>query len=362
MIGVLHRIASEMYNRYSLQGGVFGQNFEKSKEHGEALNLDPNRIYPDLETLIEEEIKKPEAERMEAISVLTPNVLHYSMVKRLLESGFHVICEKPFTTTLEEAEELFRLQALSDRVLALTYTYTGYPMIRQMRNMILSGRLGKVQKVDAQYFQGWINPIIHDAEKRKETWRLDPEKSGPSCCIGDIGTHAFQMLEFVSGLKVEKLLADLNYLYPENVMDVDGAVLLRLEGEIKGCLRASQIATGEENAFEVKIYGTKAGLVWRQENPNELFFLEEGKPLQVFKPGNAYNDEFSLMSSKLPPGHPEGIFDAMGNIYHGAAKAIRKEEYDSGEFPDQTDGLRGIKFVKTVLDSHREGNVWKALK
>lgn len=362
MIGVLHRIAGSMFDRFELVGGVFGSDLEKSISFGQGIGLDRSRIYPTLEVFIETERRLPENQRIEVVSVLTPNFLHFDNAKDLLENGFHVICEKPLTTSYPEAQELKRIQELSSRVFAVTYTYTGYPMIRQMRQMIEEGKIGAIQKIDAQYFQGWINPIIHDKEKRESTWRLQTEKSGISCCIGDIGTHAFDMIEYLTGIKVRTVLADLNYLYEDNHMDIDGTVLIRCEGDVKGSIRASQIATGEENGFVVKIYGKDGGLKWEQENPNYLYLLKEGQPMQTLKPGNAYNSMLSLDGTKLPPGHPEGIFDAMGNIYRGVARAIRKEPYDRGEFPSIEQGLRGVNFVEQVVASHKEGNIWKELE
>jgi predicted dehydrogenase len=280
------------------------------------------------------------------------------MAKKLLENGFHVICEKPMTTTYEEAKILEEILKKSKTIFAVTYTYTGYPMIRQMKEMIANGEIGKIQKIDVQYYQGWINPIIHDSGKRVNTWRLDPKKSGISCCVGDIGTHAFEMIEYVSGLEVKEILADLNYLYKDNLMDIDGTILLRFSEYVKGIIRTSQIATGEENNFTVSIYGEKAGLKWEQENPNYLYLLEDGQPLRVLKPGNSYNSELSLGGTKLPPGHPEGIFDSMGNIYNGVAKAIKKEKYHPGEFPTMKDGIRGMNFIEKAVASHQQGNVW----
>ncbi len=361
LIGVLHRVASIMFDQYEIIGGVFNPNWEENIEFAKRLDLPLSRVYLDFDTLIAEEIKLPENERMQVVSILTPNFLHYPMAKKLLENGFHIICEKPLTTTYEEALDLQRIQQLTKTVFAVTYTYTGYPMVRQMRKLIESGQLGKIHKVDVQYYQGWINPIIHDAEKRASTWRLQPDKSGISCCIGDIGTHAFDMIEFVTGLKVSKVLADLNYLYEDNVMDIDGTVLIRCSNGAKGVIRASQIATGEENSIIVKVYGEKAGVKWEQENPNYLYVLEDGEAIKVLKPGNVYNSELSLDGSKLPPGHPEGIFDAMGNIYKGVARAIKGEKYDSGEFPTITDGVRGMNFIEQAVASNAEGNVWKEI-
>jgi len=358
LIGVLHRVASSMFDKFELIGGVFNADYQENLKFAEQLDLSSNRVYKDLDTLIEQELALPEAERMQVISILTPNFLHFPMAKSLLENGFNVICEKPMTTTFAEAEILYQTLQKAKTVFAVTYTYTGYPMIRQMKQMIKNGELGEIQKVDAQYYQGWINPIIHDKEQRSSTWRLNPEKSGISCCIGDIGTHAFDMLEYVSGLKIESILADLNYLYSDNQMDIDGTVLLRCSNNVKGVICASQIATGEENSFVVKVYGKKAGLKWEQENPNYLYLMQDGKPLQVLKPGHDYNSDLSLDGTKLPPGHPEGIFDSMGNIYKGVAKAILKESYDSAEFPTIIDGVRGMSFIEKAVESHKKGNVW----
>lgn len=358
LIGVLHRIASYMYEDYELVGGVFNTDLEKNKGSAKKIGLKEERVYSDLDTMITEEIRLPAEERIEAVSVLTPNNLHFSMVKKLLENGFHVICEKPLTTTYAEALELEDISKIAQKVFAVTYTYTGYPMVRQMRQMIRSGSLGNIQKIDVQYYQGWINPFIHDLKKRSEIWRLNPERSGISCCLGDIGTHAFQMTEYITGLKVGKVLADLNYLYDDNQLDVDGTVLFRMVKGVKGVIRASQIATGEENNFTVQVYGDRGGIRWEQENPNYLYFFEEGKPKQVLKPGHIYNSDLSLDAVKLPPGHPEGIFDAMANIYKGVARAIKNEVYDEGEFPALSDGLRGMNFIEKSVLSHKKGNIW----
>jgi len=361
LIGILHRVASSMFDKYEVVGGVFNPDWENNILFAKELGLHEDRVYKDFDTFITEETKLPIERRIQVVSVLTPNFLHFPMVNALLENGFHVICEKPMTTTYKEAKTLYATLQKAKTIFAVTYTYTGYPMVRQMREMILNGEIGNVQKIDAQYYQGWINPIIHDKEQRASTWRLNPEKSGISCCIGDIGTHAFNMLEYVSGLKIESILADLNHVYDDNPMDVDGTILLRASNNVKGVICSSQIATGEENSFVVKVYGDKAGLKWEQENPNYLYLMEEGKPLQVLKPGHAYNSKLSLDGTKLPPGHPEGIFDSMGNIYKGIARAINKEPYNAGEFPTIIDGIRGMDFIGKAVASHKKENVWVAM-
>lgn len=361
LIGVLHRVAASMFDAYQLTGAVFNPDVNVSLAFAKEIGISTDRIHANLDEMIAAELARPEEERIQVFSILTPNFLHFPMAKQLLEAGFHVICEKPMTMTYEEALELQAIQQKNGNIFGLTHTYTGYPMVRQMKQMIANGEIGAVQKVDAQYYQGWINPLIHDQEQRTTTWRLNPEKSGISCCMGDIGVHAYQMLEYVTGQQVKSILADLNHLYADNQMDIDGTVLLRLGEYTKGVLRSSQIATGEENNFTVAIYGKKAALKWEQENPNYLYLLEEGQPLRVLKPGHGYNSEFSLDGTKLPPGHPEGIFDAMGNIYKGVAKAIRGENFHEGEFPGMTDGVRGMNFIEKSVQSHRDGNVWVTL-
>ena len=271
LIGVLHRVAANMFDQYEIVGGVFNPDFDQNIDFAKKIGLNTSRIYKDFETLIEQESKLNSSERMQVVSVLTPNFLHYPMAKKLLENNFHVICEKPLTTTYQEAIELQKIQKEKNAVFAVTHTYTGYPMVRQMTKMISQGVIGDIQKVDAQYLQGWLNPIIHDKEKRSSTWRLDPKKSGSSCCLGDIGTHAFNMMELVTGMKVNKLLADLNTLYEDNSMDIDANILIRFSNNAKGTIRSSQIATGEENNIRINVYGSKGALKWEQENPNFLY-------------------------------------------------------------------------------------------
>lgn len=362
LIGVLHRVASFINDNYEITGAVFNPDYDASIAFAKEIDVPLNRIYKDFDTLIEEELKLPENERIQVCSILTPNFLHYPMAKKLLDNGFHVICEKPMTTTLDEAKDLQKSHEKAGTVFALTHTYTGYPMVRQMREMIKAGALGKIHKVDAVYYQGWINTIIHDKEKRSTVWRLDPKKAGISSCMGDIGVHAFNLVEYTTGLKINKLLCDFNYLYEDNQMDVDGTVLIRMGDHVKGVIRGSQVATGEENGLAISIYGEKGAFRWEQEKPNFLYKLSDTEPTQIYKPGHAYNSELSLDGTKLPAGHPEGIFDSMANIYKGVARAIRGEKYNDGEFPTMTDGVRGMNFIEATVDSHKSGNTWVALE
>jgi predicted dehydrogenase len=231
-------------------------------------------------------------------------------------------------------------------------------MVRQMRAMIAAGALGRIQRVDARYYQGWINTVIHDPATRNTVWRLNPQKGGQSCCIGDIGVHAFNLIEYATGLQVRQVLADIDTLYPDSPLDVDASVLLRMCSGAKGVVCASQIATAEENNLQLAFYGRTGSLRWAQENPNQLEFLQEGKPLTLFKPGHAFNLPQAREATKLPPGHPEGMIDAMGNIYRGVARAVNGLPVDAGAYPDIEAGVRGMRFVEAVLASARSGNIW----
>ena len=361
-IGDAHRRASRISNRFELTGGVFDINYERGKEFGQSEGLESNRCYATIEDFITGELKLPKEERIEAVAIVTPNYLHFPFAKVLLENGFHVMCEKPMTMTVEEAEELQRLVENSGLSFALAHTYTGYPMVREMRELIKQGVLGTLQRLDAQYYQGWINSIIHGRDSKiTGVWRLEPEYSGISSCMGDIGTHAFNMLEYTTGLKVTSVLSDLNNVNESVKMDLDGTVLLRFDENLKGVIRASQVAAGEENGFKVAIYGSQASLLWEQENPNELKLLSDSEPTKVYKPGNPYNTEFADLSHTMPAGHPEGIYESLANIYHGFAKSIRGEAYVEGEFPTVQEGVRGMKFVHSVVKSNKENSTWVEL-
>ena len=358
-IGDAHRRASRISNRFELLGGAFDADYEKGKKFAQSEGLDLSRCYATIDDFISGELSLPADERIEAVAIVTPNFLHFPCAKALLENGFHVMCEKPMTMTVEEAEELQGLVDKSGLAFALAHTYTGYPMVREMRELIKQGILGDIQRVDAQYYQGWVNSIIHGRENKiTGVWRLEPEYSGISSCMGDIGVHAFNMLEYATGLKVKSVLADLNNVHDSVKMDLDGTVLLRFNENLKGVIRASQVAAGEENGLKVAIYGSKASFRWEQENPNELFLLSDTEPTKRYKPGNAYNTEFADLSHTMPCGHPEGIYESLANIYSGFAKSARNESYTEGEFPTVIDGVRGMKFIHSVVKSDKENNSW----
>jgi predicted dehydrogenase len=295
------------------------------------------------------------------VTIATPNSLHFDEARKLIGAGFHVFCEKPVTTTTAQAEELERLVRAHGVVFAVAHTYTGYPMVRQLRAMVADGLLGPIQKIHVQYYQGWVNPLLRDPAKRRSVWRLDPSRSGNSSCIGDIGVHCFNLVEYTTGLQVERLLADTDTGTVDNPLDVDGSVLLRLSGHVPGVLCASQIATAEENNLQLAVYGRTGALKWAQETPQRLEFLQEGKPLSVLTAGQSYNAPQARAASKLPPGHPEGFTDAMGNLYRGVARAINGEPVDSGDFPGIDAGVRGMRFIEAVIKSAATGNQWCSL-
>jgi len=360
-IGGAHRIAAKIANSYELTGGVFDVDFERAKAFAVEQDIDLKRVYPDIDSFIQGEGLLPESERIQVVSIVTPNFLHHEQAKKLLSNGYHVICEKPVTFSSAEAIELKEIAENNHRVFCLTHTYTGYPMIREMKRRLEAGAVGTIQRVDVQYLQGWINPIIHGGNAKLAVWRLDPKVAGISSCMGDIGVHAFNLVEYTTGLQVKKVLSVLNNLIPENTLDVDGNVLLKFDENLTGVIRASQIATGEENDLQISVYGTTGAFHWEQENPNELKMYHEGSPVEIIKPGYDYLTDFCKESYVMPCGHPEGIYEAFGNLYKGAAKAIRGEKTVPGQFPGIDDGIRGMKFIEAVVKSNREGNSWAAV-
>lgn len=359
-IGDAHRRGSRICNKYELIGGVFDVDFDKGKEFAKSEGLDLNRCYPNIDKFIEGELALPGNERIEAVSIVTPNFLHFEMAKKSLENGFHVICEKPMTMTIEESEELQEIVEKSGLTFALLHTYTGYPMVRHMREMIRNGEIGDIQRIDAQYYQGWINPIVHGGNI-ENVWRLNPDVTGVSSCMGDIGVHAFNLIEYTTGLEVTKVLSDLNKIVDTVKIDLDGTVLLRFNANTKGVIRSSQVAIGEENNLSISVYGSKLGVKWNQEDPNYLYILSDKEPVKRLKPGNPYIKDFAAIGHTMPPGHPEGIYEAIANIYDGAAKSIKGQNVIEGEYPTVIDGVRGMKFIHKVVESNKNGNVWISL-
>jgi len=358
-IGDAHRRASRICNDFELVGGLFDSDVEKSRSFAVQEGLSAERCYDSVESMIKGELALPKDKRIEVVAIVTPNALHYGMAKSFLKAGFHVVCEKPMTMNVEEAVELENIVAETKLTFALTHTYTGYPMVRQMRDLIASGVLGTIQRIDAQYYQGWINSIIHGTGSRiTGVWRLDPKHAGASSCMGDIGVHAFNLIEYTTGLEIKEVLSDLNSVKEGISLDLDGTVLLRFSDKLKGVIRSSQVCGGLENDIIIAVYGSKGSLRWGQENPNYLYLYSDTEPTRIYKPAHGYNEKLAETGHTMPAGHPEGIYEALANIYRGTAKSIRGEQFDKGEFPTVHDGVRGMKFIHSVVQSNKNGNTW----
>ncbi|MBN1107578.1 MAG: Gfo/Idh/MocA family oxidoreductase [Bacteroidales bacterium] len=359
-IGDAHRRASRICNDYELVGGIFDADQEKSREFAVSEGINLTRVYKNIDEMIKKELALPKNERMQVVSIVTPNALHFPFAGKLLKNGFNLVCEKPMTMTVSEALALEKLVKEKKLTFALTHTYTGYPMVRQMRDLIKKGVLGTIQRIDAQYYQGWINSIIYGTGSRiTGVWRLDPKHAGVSSCMGDIGVHAFNLIEYTTGLEVKEVLSDLNSVKEGIKLDLDGTVLIRFSNKkLKGVIRASQVCGGLENDIIISVYGSKGSLRWGQENPNYLYHYSDTEPTKIYKPAHGYNMKNAEEAHTMPAGHPEGIYEALANIYKGAAKSIRKKKFDPCEFPTVHDGVRGMKFIHSVVNSNAKGNVW----
>ncbi len=365
-IGAVHRMAARLDGRIELVAGAFSSDPAKSKASGEDLGLDPSRVYPDYQTMAAAESKLPENERIDFVSIVTPNNVHFPPAKTFLEAGFHVVCDKPMTFDLAEAKALREVVKSTGKVFALTHNYTGYPMVKEARELVRNGDLGKILKVVAEYPQGWlIQPI--DAEGQKQAaWRTDPARTGASSCIGDIGTHAENLSRYITGLQIDELCADFTTFVPGRRLEDDGNLLVRYQGGAKGVLYASQISVGEENNLGIRVYGTKASLEWHQEHPNELVVKYPDAPRKIYRRGNSYISETAKRFTRLPFGHPEAFIEAFANIYLEAARAV--EAVKAGkpippdiDYPTVEDGVLGMAFIATAVASANNGSTWTKL-
>lgn len=365
-IGIVHRMAAVMDGHIELVCGAFSSTPERSRISGEQLGLPPERIYGDFREMIEKESRLPEEERMDIVSIVTPNYLHYEPAQISLEHGFHVICDKPMTMTLDEARKLAKKTEETGLVFALTHNYTGYPMVKQARHMVRSGALGKIRKVAIEYFQGWLNTKLEDTGHKQASWRADPKRSGKVLTMGDIGTHAENLAEYITGLKIESLCADLTSHVKGRILDDDGSMLIRYEGGATGTLLASQVATGEENNLRIKVYGDKGGLEWRQMSPNTLIVKWADRPTETLRTATPFAGfgKASQLASRIPAGHPEGFIEAFANIYKNFALTVlsKKEGKDPDpewlDFPNVHDGVRGMAFIETVVESSQSEQKW----
>ena len=358
-IGEVHRKAAALDGLIVLAAGAFSSNPAKSKQQGEALHLDPARTYGSYKEMAEREAALPEDERIDFVSIVTPNFMHYPVALAFIEHGFHLVCDKPMTNTLQEAEKLCYLVAEQDLVFALTHNYTGYPMVKQARAMVQRGDLGEIRKVVVEYPQGWLATKLEDTGSKQAEWRTNPEKAGVSSAVGDIGSHAENLARYVTGLEIESLCADIHTFVPGRALEDDASMLIHYKGGARGVLHCSQVAVGEENNLNIRVYGTKGSLSWVQENPNYLHFLSSDGPEHVYKRGNPYLVEAAQRNSRLPFGHPEAFLEAFANIYVSAAHAIEAKrtgvEQDSlMDFPTVQDGARGVHFIHTAIASGKK--------
>lgn len=362
-IGDVHRKAAALDGLLELVAGSFSSSPEKTKQMGDELGLKSDRLYSSFEEMAEKEAALPEDERIDFVSVVTPNHLHFPVCRAFIEQGIHVVCDKPMTNTIEEAEELCRLVEKHDVLFALTHNYTGYPMVKEARSMIRNGKLGTLRKVVVEYPQGWLaQPVEKEGNKQAE-WRTDPEKTGVSSAIGDIGTHAENLVEYITGLQIEKLFADTTAFVEGRELEDDANMLIHFKGGARGIFYASQISVGEENPLNIRVYGTKASLEWDQESPDYLRIKYPDRPEEIHKRGNPYLSDAAGFNTRIPPGHPEGFIEAFANIYKNVAltiqakKAGKEPDVLATDFPTVRDGLSGVKFIHKAVESSKK-NSW----
>ena len=364
-IGDVHRKAASLDGMIDLVCGAFSSTAERSITSGKKLFLSEDRCYNNFEEMILAEKKLPEKERMDFVAIVTPNHLHFAPAKMALENGFHVVCDKPMTLTLEEAIELEKVVKSTGLLFALTHNYPGSPMVKQARAMVKNGDLGKIRKVQVQYLQGWLATSVEKTGQKQAAWRVDPEKSGIGGALGDIGTHAENLVEYISGLQIEELAADLGKFGQDRVLDDDGNILLRMENGAKGTMSFSQIAVGEENNLAIRVYGEKGSLEWSQENPNQLITRWLDQPKTAYTPNgnNLYSE--ALTASRIPAGHPEGYLEAFANVYKNFASHLNAklsdEEIKTPDYPTVADGVRGMKFIYASVESDKKNSGWVKL-
>ncbi|MEM6318111.1 MAG: Gfo/Idh/MocA family oxidoreductase [Bacteroidota bacterium] len=366
-IGAVHRMAAAIDGEIELVCGAFSSNAEKSKKSGEELHLPADRVYGSYEEMIKEEKKLPEGERMDFVSIVTPNHVHYGPAKMALDNGFHVVCDKPLCFNMREAKTLQKTVEKTGLIFALTHNYTGYPMVKQAKAMVKNGDLGAIRKVVVEYPQGWLSTKLEDSDQKQAAWRTDPKRSGAAGAMGDIGTHAENLAEYITGLEISELCADLTTFVDGRLLDDDGNILLRFDNGAKGVLHASQISAGEENALNIRVYGEKGGIEWHQMEPNTLIAKWLDKPMQILRTGGEGLYPESTENTRTPAGHPEGYLEAFATIYKNFAKCVRARmegtEVDPmfEDFPTVADGVRGMEFVDKVVKSSKKGAKWVKL-
>lgn len=369
-IGAIHRNAANLDGLISLEAGALSSNKKRALDSGTTLGIAPNRIYTDYKTMITSEANLPLSERLDFISIVTPNHLHFEPAMMALDHGFHVVLDKPMTLSLTEAKKLKEKLEQTKLKLCVTYVYSGYPMVKQAKSMIANNELGTIKKIWVEYPQDWLSLPIENNGNKQASWRTDPSKSGIAGCMADIGTHAAHLAEYISGLEITKLCADLKTTVPERLLDDDGHVLLRFNNGANGVLMASQVATGEVNELKIRIYGEKGSIEWLQTNPNKLMVKWLNKPAEIYLAGNNYNYQHTAMleNCRTPGGHPEGYIEAFANIYKNFALSIKAEKLNANvtnetlDYPDVYQGLRGMAFIENVVKSAQSNEKWTNFK
>lgn len=363
-IGGVHRRAAALDGKIELVAGAFSSDPKKSSLSGKDFFLDPSRVYGSFQEMVEKEKALPEGEKIDFVTIVVQNHLHFKVAQTFLEAGFNVICDKPVTYDLAQARELKKIITKSKKVFALTHNYTGYPMVKLARQMIQKKELGDLIKVVCEYPQGYAITALTGEEKAISNWRANPEIAGISNCMGDIGTHAENLVHYITGLEIDKLCADLSVNIPNRKLDDDGNVLVRFKGGARGIIYASQVSNGDENDLNIRVYGTKKSIEWHQEEPNDLIVKDARSPRQVYRRGNGYITGVAAEHTRIPFGHPEGFIEAFANVYNCASVAIkdeiagkfpRKSGYD---FPDIRDGIIGMAFIETVVKSSKSKEKW----
>ncbi|GCE12924.1 Gfo/Idh/MocA family protein [Tengunoibacter tsumagoiensis] len=360
-IGAVHRVAAELDGQAEIIAGAMSTDPQRAEESARSWFL--QRSYASYQEMAEQEARRPDG--IDFVIIATPNHMHFPVARAFLEQGIHVVSDKPMSLSLEEAREEVALVERSNVIFALTHNYTGYPAVRQARYLVQQGEIGEVRKVIVEYIQDWLMKAEEETGNKQASWRTDPKRSGIAGSVGDIGTHGENLLEFVTGLKIASLSADLTSFVKGRQLDDDANMLLRLENGAKGLLTCSQIAAGEENALSIRVYGTKAGLEWHQMEPNTLLFKQAGKPVQVLRTNQGYMSDESKAASRTPAGHPEGFYEAFANIYKMAIADIRRVESGEkpqGGYPTVYDGLRGMLFITKAVESSQKNAAWVEMK
>jgi predicted dehydrogenase len=366
-IGAVHRSAALMDGKVEFISGALSSDPEKAKASAQDLLISEDRSYATWQEMVEKESKLPEGERIDFVSIVTPNFMHFPIAKAFAEAGINIVCDKPMTYTLAEAKELVNIVDNSGITFGLTHNYTGYPMVKQARDMARGGELGDILKIVVEYPQGWLLTALENDGQKQASWRTDPNQSGVSNCIGDIGSHCENLAHYITGLEISEICADLKSIL-DRPLDNDGNILLRLEKDVCGILYASQFSAGEENNLRIRIYGTEGALEWHQEEPNYLWFRTNDKPAQLYRRGNAYLCEAAQRATRLPAGHPEAFIEAFANIYMNVtdsmrAKLLGKEPTDLElDFPNVVDGARGLAFIESAVESSKSNKKWFPMK